>query len=119
MRYGSDPNILGKTVDLDERRYTIVGVMPASFRFTWDQEIDVFVPLVLTPEERGEIGRGTSRDLQTQARLKTAVSIPQAQAALNALAENLSRQYPAANQGWASKWNRCTPPTTAICKRRF
>ncbi len=103
MRYGSDPSILGRTIDLDKKRYTIVGVMPASFRFTWDQERDVFVPLVLTPEERSEIGRGTSRDLQTQARLKAGLSIPQAQAAMNALADTLAREYPAANQGWGIK----------------
>jgi putative ABC transport system permease protein len=103
MRYGSDPAILGKTIELDERRYTIVGVMPASFRFTWDQERDVFVPLVLSDEERSEAGRGTSRDLQTQARLKTGVSIPQAQAAMNALADNLAQEYPAANKGWGIK----------------
>jgi len=36
-RYGSDPSILGKSIHLDQRSYTIVGVMPASFRFTWDQ----------------------------------------------------------------------------------
>jgi len=59
VRYGSDPSILGKSIDLDERRYTIVGVMPPSFRFTLDQEMDVFVPLVLTPEELSETGRGT------------------------------------------------------------
>src|SRR5580658_8469879 len=35
-RYNLDPAILGKTIDLDEKRNTIVGVMPASFRFTWD-----------------------------------------------------------------------------------
>lgn len=103
MRYGSDPSILGKTIDLDRRRYTIVGVMPASFRFTWDQEIDVFVPLVLTPEERSETGRGTSRDLQTQARLNAGLNIPQAQAAMNALADTLAREYPAADQGWGIK----------------
>jgi len=102
-RYGSDPAILGKTIELDERRYTIVGVMPASFRFTWDQEMDVFVPLLLSEEERSEAGRGTSRDLQTQARLKAGVSIPQAQAAMNALADNLALEYPAANKGWGIK----------------
>ena len=103
MRYGSDPSILGKTIDLDQKRYTIVGVMPASFRFTWDQEMDVFVPLVLTAEERSETGRGTSRDLQAQARLKAGVSLPQAQAAMNALAESLAKAYPAANKGWGIK----------------
>jgi predicted permease len=102
-RYNSDPAILGKTIDLDERRYTIVGVMPALFRFTWDQEMDVFVPLVLSPEERSEAGRGTSRDLQTQARLRTGLSIAQAQAAMDALADTLAREYPAADNGWGIK----------------
>jgi len=102
-RYGSDPSILGKTIELDQRRYTIVGVMPASFRFTWDQEMDVFVPLVLTTEERSETGRGTSRDLQAQARLKGGVRLSQAEAAMNSLAESLARAYPAANKGWGIK----------------
>jgi putative ABC transport system permease protein len=102
-RYGADPDILGKSIDLDRQRYTIVGVMPHSFRFTWDQEMDVFVPLVLAPEERSEIGRGTSRDLQTQARLKPGVTIIQAQAAMNTLADNLARKYPAADKGWGIK----------------
>ncbi len=102
-RYGSDPAILGKTIELDQKHYTIVGVMPARFRFTWDREMDVFVPLVLPPEERSESGRGTSRDLQTQARLKPGVSVEQAQTAMNALADNLARQYPEANRGWGIK----------------
>lgn len=102
-RYGADPNILGRPIDLDQQRYTIVGVMPASFRFTWDQEMDVFVPLVLTPEERSELGRGTSRDLQTQARLKAGITVAQAQAAMNTLAENLAQKYPVADKGWGIK----------------
>jgi putative ABC transport system permease protein len=103
VRYGSDPAILGKTIDLDERRYTIVGVMPATFRFTWDQEMDAFVPLVLAPEELGETGRGTSRDLQTQARLQPGVSVAQAQAAMDTLARRLEQEYPEADQGWGIK----------------
>jgi predicted permease len=103
MRYGADPHILGKSIELDQKRYTIVGVMPATFRFTWDQERDVFVPLVLTPEERSEGGRGTSRDLQTQARLQPGLSVAQAQAAMNALADALAAKYPEANKGWGIK----------------
>jgi len=102
-RYGSDPAILGKTIELDQTPYAVVGVMPASFRFTWDQEMDVFVPLVLTAEERSQAGRGTSRDLQTQARLNPGITVVKAQAAMNALADNLARQYPAANMGWGFK----------------
>lgn len=103
MRYGSDPAILGKNIELDQKHYTIVGVMPASFRFTWDQEMDVFVPLVLTSEERSEVGRGTSRDLQTQARLKSGITVAQAQAAMDTLARTLAIKYPAADKGWGIK----------------
>lgn len=102
-RYGSDPAILGKTIDLDERRYTIVGVMPAGFRFTWDQEIGAFVPLALTPEELSETGRATTRDLQAQARMQPHVSVKQAQAAMDTLAANLAMQYPEADKGWGIK----------------
>jgi predicted permease len=103
VRYASDPAILGKTIDLDERRYTIVGVMPARFRFTWDQEMDVYVPLALTPDEMSEAGRATSRDLQTQARLQPGVSVKQAQTAMDTLAANLAAEYPDANKGWGIK----------------
>lgn len=102
-RFDSDPAILGKIIELNQRRYAIVGVMPATFRFTWDQDIDVFVPLALTAEERSETGRSTTRDLQTQARLKDGVSIPQAQGAMDALADHLAKEYPDADQGWGIK----------------
>jgi putative ABC transport system permease protein len=102
-RYGSDPAILTKTIDLDERRYTIVGVMPARFRFTWDQEMDVFVPLALTPNELSEAARATSRDLQAQGRLQPGVSVKQAQSAMDTLAANLAAQYPDADKGWGIK----------------
>jgi putative ABC transport system permease protein len=103
MRYASDPAILRKTIDLDQRRYTIVGVMPAIFRFTWDQEMDVFVLLALTPEELSETGRGTSRDLQTQARLQPGVGVAQAQAAMDTVARRLEQEYPEADNGWGIK----------------
>ncbi len=102
-RYGADPGILGKTIDLDQRRYTIAGVMPTTFRFTWDQEMDVFVPLALTPDERSEAARATSRDLQAQARLQPGVTVKQAQSAMDTLAANLAAQYPTANKGWGIK----------------
>ena len=102
-RYGTDPGILGRTIDLDEKRYTIVGVMPARFRFTWDQEMDVFVPLALTPDELSEAARATSRDLQAQARLQPGVSVKQAQSAMDTLAANLAAQYPDADKGWGIK----------------
>jgi putative ABC transport system permease protein len=102
-RYNSDPGILGKTIDLDERRYIIVGVMPARFRFTWDQEMDAFVPLSLAPSELSEAARATSRDLQAQGRLQPGVSVSDAQSAMDTLAASLATQYPDADKGWGIK----------------
>lgn len=102
-RYNADPAILGKTIHLDEKPYTIVGVMPARFRFTWDQEMGAFVPLALTPDELSEKGRATSRDLETQARLQPHVTVNQAQAAMDTLAANLALDHPEANKGWGFK----------------
>src|SRR5579859_2155258 len=102
-RYGADPSILGKTIHLDQKPYTIVGVMPARFRFTWDQEMGVFVPLALTPDELSEKGRATSRDLETQARLQPGVSVEQAQAAMDTLAASLAVEHPDADRGWGFK----------------
>ena len=102
-RYGADPAILGKTIRLDEKPYIIVGVMPARFRFTWDQEMGVFAPLALTPEELSEKGRATSRDLETQARLQPNVSVKRAQAAMDTLAANVATEHPDADKGWGFK----------------
>jgi len=102
-RFASDPEVLGKTVALDGRPYTVVGVMPASFRFTWDQELDVFVPLVLTAQEMSEAGRSTTRDLQTQGRMQPGVSVAQAQSAMDTLAANLAKDHPQADQAWGIK----------------
>ncbi len=103
QRYNSDSAILGKTIDLDEKRYTIIGVMPAQFRFTWDQELDAYTPLALTPDQLSEVARGTSRDLQAQARLQPGISYKQAQAAMDTLAADLAARYPEANKGWGIK----------------
>jgi putative ABC transport system permease protein len=46
-RYGSSASILGQSVQLDDRAYTVVGVMPASFRYPKDHEVDLLVPAQL------------------------------------------------------------------------
>jgi len=98
-RFAGTADILGKAVTLDQHSYTIVGVMPKTFQFTWDAPIDVLVPLALTPEEMGESAR-TSRDLETLARMKPGVTHDQAQTEMKTVAARLAEEYPAANNGW-------------------
>ena len=97
-QYAGDPNILGKTVKLDEKPFTVVGVMPASFRFPFDgvplsEMADVwtseaFDPDLLKPENRTrEFGVGLI------GRLKPGVSLEQAQQDVASIAAVFMQQY--------------------------
>jgi predicted permease len=97
-QYAGDRNILGKTVRLDEKPFTVVGVMPASFRFPFDgaplsEMADVwtseaFDPDLLKPENRTrEFGVGLI------GRLKPGVSLEQAQQDVASIAAVFMQQY--------------------------
>ncbi|HEX2340086.1 MAG TPA: ABC transporter permease [Vicinamibacterales bacterium] len=89
---GSDPNILGKTLDFDGEPYLVIGVLPEDFRF--QLETDAWIPLGLYPGAR--TGRG-SHNLNVVARLKEGVTVASAQAELETIARRLSVQYPDSN----------------------
>src|SRR2546426_1086859 len=61
--FGSDPQALGQTVTLDAAPYTVVGVMPASFRFPGYPEAHMLVPLALN--EASELVRGRQTLVRT------------------------------------------------------
>ena len=74
-RFGSDPGLVGRDVTLDDRRYTVVGIMPDSFAFPNPAEL--WVPLVLDTavrilgrafetEDRHEDADGTNQDTPRQ-----------------------------------------------------
>jgi|HubBroStandDraft_6_1064221.scaffolds.fasta_scaffold05611_4 predicted permease len=98
-RFANADDVLGKSILLDTRSYTIVGVMPRNFQFTWDAPVDVLVPLAFTNEEMGESAR-SSRDLETLARMKPGVTRDQAQTEMDTIAVRLAKESPQANNGW-------------------
>jgi putative ABC transport system permease protein len=80
--FGSDPHVLGQTVNLDAAPYTVVGVMPASFRFPEDSGAQILVPLALNQaSERLRIQ--TERLVRIIGRLKPGVSLSAARADLD------------------------------------
>jgi putative ABC transport system permease protein len=93
-RFGSDPSIVGRTVSLDGRPRTVVGVLPASFRFN-NAAVDVWVPLGWTPESVASTRR--PHYLRVVARLKPGVGVEQAQADMQRLARDLEKRYPTTN----------------------
>jgi hypothetical protein len=101
LRFGSDPGVTGSRVNIEGKPYTIIGVMPAKFRFpgsipgkNYAIPIDLWIPMRAVPdlEERG------SHNFWAVARLKKGVTLAQARANMDAIAANLARQYPDTNK---------------------
>ena len=94
-RFGADPNLIGKTIQLDHEQYTVVGVMPDDFQFP--KECDVWTPLAL--DDEGMRLADKSLGLEVIARLKPRVTPDQAQAEVSAIAHELERGYPENSAG--------------------
>ena len=88
-RYGGAP-ILGRTIVLDDRPYTIVGVMPAGFLFPTPLQ-QVWVPMPLTAADREN---RTGHTLFAVARVRDGVPIAVADRELHDVAATLRREFP-------------------------
>src|SRR3954463_16124992 len=91
--FGGDPNIIGRDVRLDGTPRTVVGVMPAGFRFP--VQTDIWVPMASV------FGKANNREWradQAMGRLKPNVTVEQAQAEMTVVARQLEQQYPITNK---------------------
>ena len=95
-RFGADPSIVGRKIQLDGKTVEIVGVMPPGFEhpILWGS-IDLWQPLAFTPEKKTD--RGTNY-LSEFGRLKPGVSIKQAEQSMVALTANIGKQN-SSNEG--------------------
>jgi predicted permease len=89
--FGSDENIVGRTLSLNGDQFTVVGV--ASAEDQYPLTIDVFVPRILTAEERSDGTRG-ARWMGLLARIKPGVSLEAARADLQRVVDGLNRRFP-------------------------
>ena len=100
--FGANTRVVGSSIDLDKRPFTVVGIMPAKFRFPVVNERDkVWIPLAQDPLFGSWMARRRGHWLQVAGRVKPGVSLAQVQGEMNALGERLARDYPAENAGWA------------------
>jgi putative ABC transport system permease protein len=90
-RFGGDPGIVNKTINLDGRQTTVVGVMPANFHFP-DKETEIWVPLTIPADLLTENNRG-SHFLDVIARLRPGVTKAQAQAEMDTVTARLSEEH--------------------------
>ncbi len=94
-RFGGDPNVVGRTVLVESRPTTIVGVMPDGFQFPVTTDpIDVWGPVA--PDSFFAQSRG-AHFLRMVGRLGDGVTQAQATADMTAIAESLEQQYPDSN----------------------
>jgi len=94
-RYAADPNILGRRIRYSNSDVTVVGVMPAAFRFP-QTKADLWTPIAL---DRAHSVR-SGRYLITVARLKPGATIASAQADMNVLFSQLQKERPDFNSKW-------------------
>ena len=96
--FASDPNAVGRQVELDQHKYTVIGVMPKSMQYP--STADVLLPFAPTATELADRG---AHDYLVLGRMQKGVTVGQAQADLNTIAEHLAQAYPATNQNWRVK----------------
>jgi putative ABC transport system permease protein len=103
-RFGRDPGVVGRTLDLDGAPWRVVGVMPESFALP-RPTTEVFIPWDIGPSFAAFEG-GPPRDLRflnVLGRLRRGVPLTSAEAELQALAARLAAEHPKANAGWSAR----------------
>lgn len=102
-RFGADPAAVGRTVTLDGRSFTIVGVLPPNFRSP--DKTDVLEPIGVWAAANNEEAteRGNRGDMVVIARLAPGVPLTQARADIDGIAARLAQQYPGSNDQFAVK----------------
>lgn len=91
-RFGADPNLVGRSVRVNGRGFTIAGILPA--KLSYPPGIQAWVPLAMRPEQRSD---RVQPALYAFGRLKPGISEKQAQAELQGVAIRWQREFPKTN----------------------
>ena len=94
-RFDGDPNIINRAITLSGRSYTVIGVMPATFRFG-DSGAEFWKPMAFTAGQAQQRGRYVA----VIGRLRPGVALEQARLEMSMIADRLAKQYPDSNAGW-------------------
>jgi putative ABC transport system permease protein len=95
---GGDPAVIGRSITLDGRSFSIVGVLPATFRFL--DATDVIVPIGFFAADFTD--RAQRGDTDVVGRLAPGVTLSQAALEMNTIAARLAQQYPQTNHGFGA-----------------
>ncbi|MFO7769443.1 MAG: ABC transporter permease [bacterium] len=95
-RFDADPSVLGETMRMNSRPFTIVGILPEGFRFIGNQDPRLLVPTPFTPEQR-TVESLHSNSWQMIGRLAEGASLEQARSQIDALNQRLIDEWPLPN----------------------
>ena len=94
-QFGANPDLIGRTINLNDQSFTVIGITPPGFKVT--DESELWVPLALNPiNSRGRL----VRYLSVAGRLQPGVTLAGAQAEMSIIARQLEQQYPDMNKGF-------------------
>jgi putative ABC transport system permease protein len=93
-RFGSDPDIVGKQVQISSRPLTVIGVMPSGFEYPEQTQVWVTSAVNLSEEPRD------NRSWSAIARLNPGIDLQQAQTRLSAINAQMDKQFHETNKGW-------------------
>jgi predicted permease len=99
-QFGADPGIVGKTMHLSGDAFTIIGVMPATFRFPETAPKNSFWTTLAVDNDGSPKTATANRGehyLSVMGRLKPGVTVAQADAEMKSMAARLAKQYPDTN----------------------
>ena len=99
--FGADPHVLGQTVKVNGDSYTIIGVMPDTFRSFWVFPEQLWIPLVFTPEQLSPAARA-QHSLSVFGRLKPGVSEAEARSELETIARRIAASNPETRKDWGA-----------------
>ena len=97
-RFGGNPDIINQTILLSGQRYTVVGIIPATYSFG-RPDTELWTPMAFTPQQAQEYG---GHYLAAVGRLKPGITVEQARTEMSVIANRLAKQYPA-DTGWDVK----------------
>ena len=96
-QFGGDPNIVGRSIELDNKSVTVIGVLPRNFEFAPTGNTQVWVPLHLGGDFKDLAQRRSLRWLRVFGRLAPGATMAQAHAEMNTIDARLAAAYPQAN----------------------
>ena len=97
-QFGADPNIVGRSILLDQENFTVIGVLPPGFRFPYlTRDAQIWTPVPIHEQFYASRSNGM---LNAVGRLKAGVTLPQAQTQFDTIAARLAQEYPNVNPGY-------------------